>query len=180
ILFIPKYMAEILQFDTNFQTYLQMGGIFFISLGCIISGILADKIGIFKSSIIFSLFFGLACAFYFHFLYNTNADITLVSIFYLLACLFGGVMNFCPLIMNEAFEAKIKFSGLSFSYNIAYAIAGGITPQLTLLLHKFAFANLDNAWRFSLGYYMFLIVLLALLSAFIFRYLNNTQRTYSQ
>ncbi|EGA3414805.1 MFS transporter, partial [Campylobacter coli] len=30
------------------------------------------------------------------------------------------------------------------------------------------------------GYYMFLIVLLALLSAFIFRYLNNTQRTYSQ
>ncbi|WP_426722160.1 MFS transporter [Campylobacter coli] len=180
ILFIPKYMAEILQFDTNFQTYLQMGGIFFIFLGCIISGILADKIGIFKSSIIFSLFFGLACAFYFHFLYNTNADITLVSIFYLLACLFGGVMNFCPLIMNEAFEAKIKFSGLSFSYNIAYAIAGGITPQLTLLLHKFAFANLDNAWRFSLGYYMFLIVLLALLSAFIFRYLNNTQRTYSQ
>ncbi|ENM7431962.1 MFS transporter [Campylobacter coli] len=180
ILLMPSYMAKILQINTSIQTYLQIGGILLICLGCIISGILADKIGIFKSSIIFSLFFGLACAFYFHFLYNTNADITLVSIFYLLACLFGGVMNFCPLIMNEAFEAKIKFSGLSFSYNIAYAIAGGITPQLTLLLHKFAFANLDNAWRFSLGYYMFLIVLLALLSAFIFRYLNNTQRTYSQ
>lgn len=64
-------------------------------------------------------------------------------------------MNFCPLIMNEVFEARIKFSGLSFSYNIAYAIAGGITPQLAFLLHKFSFTNLDNAWHFSLGYYMF-------------------------
>lgn len=57
ILFIPKYIAKILQFDTNFQTYLQMGGIFFISLGCIISRILADKIGIFNLVLFFHYFF---------------------------------------------------------------------------------------------------------------------------
>lgn len=180
ILFIPKYMAEILKIDTALQTYLQMGGIFLISLGCVISGILADKIGIFKSCIIFSLLFGLSCVFYFHFLYNVNTDIILAGIFYLLACLFGGVMNFCPLIMSEVFESKTKFSGLSFSYNIAYAIAGGLTPQLILLLHTFALGNLNNFWRFSLGFYMILIALIALYSAFIFKHLSNTQRTYSQ
>ncbi|WP_257929047.1 hypothetical protein [Campylobacter lari] len=46
-------------------------------------------------------------------------------------------MNFCPLKMSEVFDAKIKFSGLSFSYNIAYALAGGFTPQLVLFYTPF-------------------------------------------
>lgn len=39
-------------------------------------------------------------------------------------------MNFCPLMMSEVFDAKIKFSGLSFSYNIAYALAGVLPHNL--------------------------------------------------
>ncbi|EAJ4715608.1 MHS family MFS transporter [Campylobacter jejuni] len=180
ILLMPSYMAKILQINTSIQTYLQIGGILLICLGCIISGILADKIGIIKSCVFFSVFFGIVSLLYFNTLYRQNADFNLVACLYLLVCFFSGVMNFCPLIMSEVFDAKIKFSGLSFSYNIAYAIAGGLTPQLAFFLHSFALNNLSNFWRFSLGLYVFFLAIIALLCAFIFSYLNNTQRTYSQ
>ncbi|EPW4212421.1 MFS transporter, partial [Campylobacter jejuni] len=139
-----------------------------------------DKIGVIKSCVFFSVFFGIASLLYFNTLYRQNADFNLVACLYLLVCFFSGVMNFCPLIMSEVFDAKIKFSGLSFSYNIAYAIAGGLTPQLAFFLHSFALNNLSNFWRFSLGLYVFFLAIIALLCAFIFSYLNNTQRTYSQ
>jgi hypothetical protein len=40
-----------------------------------------------------------------------------------------------PSIAVAAFPAPVRFSGLSFSYNVAYAICGGATPvAITLLL----------------------------------------------
>lgn len=75
---------------------------------------------------------------------------------------------------------KLNFQDFPFHNNIAYAIAGGLTPQLAFFLHSFALNNLSNFWRFSLGVYVFFLAIIALLCAFIFSYLNNTQRTYSQ
>ena len=108
----------------------------------------------------------------------TSNDILVVAC-YLLTCCFGGLTNFCPIMMNEVFDAKIKFSGLSFSYNIAYAISGGITPQLALALHTLALQNLDNFWRFSLGIYIIFLAFLTLFCAFLFKKINNTPHTYS-
>ena len=33
-----------------------------------------------------------------------------------------------PLIMVRAFPSPVRFSGVSFSYNISYAVFGGLTP----------------------------------------------------
>lgn len=33
-----------------------------------------------------------------------------------------------------AFPAEVRFSGISFSYNLAYAIFGGLTPIVVTLL----------------------------------------------
>jgi len=38
--------------------------------------------------------------------------------------------------MVVAFPPAVRFSGLSFSYNIAYALFGGLTPPLIGLLLK--------------------------------------------
>jgi len=35
--------------------------------------------------------------------------------------------------MVNAFPATVRFSGLSFSYNLAYAIFGGLTPMCVTL-----------------------------------------------
>ena len=38
--------------------------------------------------------------------------------------------------MVRAFPAEVRFSGISFSYNVAYAIFGGLTPIFVTLIMK--------------------------------------------
>src|SRR5271168_2681508 len=48
----------------------------------------------------------------------------------------GGVV-LTPILMIRAFPASIRFSGVSFSYNLAYALFGGLTPLLVSWLVHF-------------------------------------------
>lgn len=41
-----------------------------------------------------------------------------------------GVTGAIPVLLIKAFPAPVRYSGVSFSYNIAYAISGGLTPIL--------------------------------------------------
>jgi MFS family permease len=53
---------------------------------------------------------------------------------YLLAGLGAGVVGVVPSVMVRAFPAPVRFSGLSFSYNMAYALFGGVTPLVVTLM----------------------------------------------
>jgi hypothetical protein len=55
---------------------------------------------------------------------------------YALAGFAVGVVGVVPTVMVNAFPPAVRFSGLSFSYNVAYAIFGGITPPLIGALVK--------------------------------------------
>ncbi|MCX7078697.1 MAG: MFS transporter, partial [Pseudomonas sp.] len=55
---------------------------------------------------------------------------------YALTGLFVGTIGAVPFVMVNAFPAVVRFSGLSFSYNLAYAIFGGLTPMVVTLLLK--------------------------------------------
>jgi MFS family permease len=58
---------------------------------------------------------------------------------YALAGFAAGGCVLTPLMMVRAFPAPIRFSGVSFSYNVAYALFGGLTPLLVSWL-----AHLDR------------------------------------
>ncbi|MEO9079783.1 MAG: MFS transporter, partial [Rhodanobacter sp.] len=59
-------------------------------------------------------------------------------VLYALAGFSTGVSGVVPSLMVVAFPAAIRFSGLSFSYNVAYALFGGLTPPLIgLLVRRF-------------------------------------------
>jgi len=47
---------------------------------------------------------------------------------------FVGVIGIVPSMAVKAFPAAVRFSGLSFSYNVAYAVFGGLTPVMVSLL----------------------------------------------
>jgi uncharacterized membrane protein len=53
---------------------------------------------------------------------------------YALCGFFVGVIGVVPGAAVRAFPAAVRFSGLSFSYNVAYALFGGLTPVLVSLL----------------------------------------------
>lgn len=52
---------------------------------------------------------------------------------YALAGFAVGVVGVVPVLMVRLFPPAIRFSGISFAYNIAYAISGGLTPLLVTL-----------------------------------------------
>ncbi len=63
--------------------------------------------------------------------------------------------------MTALFPNKIRFSGISFSYNIAYAIAGGFTPPFAVaMVHRFN--------PMYLGYYMVILGVVSVLCALWF------------
>ena len=49
-----------------------------------------------------------------------------------------GMIGAVPYVLVKAFPAAVRFSGLSFSYNLAYAIFGGLTPIMVTSLMKFS------------------------------------------
>jgi MFS family permease len=53
---------------------------------------------------------------------------------YILAGIGAGGVVLTPMLMVRAFPPQVRFSGVSFSYNVVYAIFGGITPPLVLWL----------------------------------------------
>jgi hypothetical protein len=56
---------------------------------------------------------------------------------YALAGVGAGGSVLTPVMMIRAFPASIRFSGVSFSYNLAYALFGGLTPLLVSWLVHF-------------------------------------------
>ena len=171
ILLMPNFSVAITKYDVITNTYIQMAGIVFMCIGCVCAGCLSDHFGISNVCAFFSIGFAVVASFYFYNVYHLH-NFYLLPAVYVLCCFFAGVMNFTPLIMTEIFPAKIRFSGLSFSYNISYAASGFVTPIIITALHKVSFeaqAGADLALKLTNAYYFITIPVLGLLCAFLVR-----------
>ena len=47
-----------------------------------------------------------------------------------------GIVGAVPYVLVRAFPAEVRFTGISFSYNVAYAIFGGLTPIFVTLIMR--------------------------------------------
>ena len=106
-----------------------------LSLGCIGAGSLADRFGAGRVFIAGSLAL-LASSWAFYHSLPTRPD--LLFPLYALTGLCVGIVGAVPYVMVKAFPPVVRFSGLSFSYNLAYAIFGGLTPMVVTALLKFS------------------------------------------
>lgn len=98
---------------------------FSLVIGCLVYGIIADKFGYAKSLLTGSIILIITS----YSLYiNLNSGGAYFIPLYALAGLTVGVVGIVPSVMIAAFPPVIRFSGLSFSYNMSYAIFGAITP----------------------------------------------------
>ncbi|EAK9869077.1 MFS transporter [Campylobacter lari] len=166
ILLMPNFIPEILVLNKIDAILIQMIAIVILSCGTLLAGIWVDKFGFLTTSLIFTIGFSLSCFFYFYFFY---AQILHLSIyFYFIACFFGGINALAPILMCKIFKPSIRFSGISFSYNIAYAIAGGFTPQLVFALHSLAIRP-ENPFIYGIFIYILFLSSTTLLAT-VFTY----------
>ncbi|MEP7186009.1 MAG: MFS transporter [Rhodanobacter sp.] len=104
---------------------------FALAIGCLFYGWLADRITS-ANSLLFGAVGLLVCSYALYFDLQAGADHFVML--YTLAGFSVGVVGVVPSIMVAAFPPAVRFSGLSFSYNIAYALFGGLTPPLIGIL----------------------------------------------
>jgi len=102
-----------------------------LCIGCLLAGLAADRFGASRTFIVGSIL--LACTSgLFYYLAGTHPEH--LSLLYGLAGLGVGVVGAVPYVMVRAFPAEVRFTGISFSYNVSYAIFGGLTPIAVTLL----------------------------------------------
>ena len=100
-------------------------------VGCICAGFAADRFGASKTFIVGSLLLAV-CSWIFY--RTVGAHPELLFPCYALVGLSVGVVGAVPYVMVRAFPAEVRFTGIAFSYNVAYAIFGGLTPIFVTLI----------------------------------------------
>ncbi|MEO6800562.1 MAG: MFS transporter [Rhodanobacter sp.] len=104
---------------------------FALAVGCLFYGWLADQLGYAQTLLVGAI--GLLLASYALYI-DLQAGGSHFIVLYAVAGFSTGVTGVVPALMVAAFPPAVRFSGLSFSYNVAYALFGGLTPPLIGLL----------------------------------------------
>jgi MFS family permease len=105
--------------------------ILFLSLGCIVFGALSDRFGAGRVLAAGCAMLGFTAMLFYR---QMAVSPQYINELYALCGFFVGVVGVIPGSAVRAFPPAVRFSGLSFSYNVAYAIFGGLTPVLVSLL----------------------------------------------
>lgn len=133
ILMTPTYLQKVYGITPAEALTANSLAIVALTLGCIAYGRLIDSLG---SGLTFMLGSLLLAGSTYAFYHGLVAGMTQLVPLYMLAGFAVGIVGAVPYVMVNAFPAVVRFSGLSFSYNVAYAIFGGLTPMLVTLWMK--------------------------------------------
>lgn len=103
----------------------------FLSVGCVVFGALADRYGAGRVLAVGCVLLGATSALFYRQMAISPQHI---NGWYALCGFCVGVIGVVPSTAVRAFPPVVRFSGLSFSYNVAYAVFGGLTPVLVSML----------------------------------------------
>jgi MFS family permease len=106
-------------------------GIVFLNIGCVLAGLLVDRLGAWRALMIYSLLLPLGIGALYASLVGQWGMTWLA---YALAGLACGVVGVVPSVMVGLFPAEIRVSGISFTYNVAYALWASTTPLALIAL----------------------------------------------
>ncbi|OEZ56472.1 MFS transporter [Duganella sp. HH105] len=133
ILMTPTLLQKIYGFDPHTSLVANTVATLCLSIGCLVAGVLADRIGA-RTTLFGGALLLAVCTYVFYTTIKVRPDLLLPL--YALVGFSVGVVGAVPCVLVKAFPAQVRFSGLSFSYNLSYAIFGGLTPVVVALMLK--------------------------------------------
>ncbi|MBZ7954464.1 MFS transporter [Campylobacter sp. W0018] len=151
LMILPKYFSSIFNFTSSQSLWMQNFGILAVIFGTIVQGFLASKWGSYKICSFFSIIlmiFGIFFSFY-------NQQFLW---YFLIVCFSQGIITFAPVFMTQIFKNEIRLSGLSFSYNISYALLAFFTPFV-----------IDSLYEKYLGFYFIFVGMCSLFCVFLLK-----------
>jgi MFS family permease len=127
ILMTPTLLQHMFQLTPGAVQLGSLAGTAALCLSTLATGAATDRFGIRRVAIpILTL---LVLATYGLYIGATRLPSAIAPL-YVLAGIGAGGAVLAPLVMVRAFPAAVRFTGVSFSYNLSYAVFGGVTPLL--------------------------------------------------
>jgi MFS family permease len=158
VVITPTVMQHRFGMSASHTFALSAIGIVFLNIGCILAGLLADRLGAWRAMALYSVMLPLGISALYA---NLIAGWGWPGLAYALAGLGCGVVGVVPSVMVGLFPARIRVSGISFTYNLAYALWASTTPLLLIGLMPWSpwvcvgfcvlmgSVGLATAWRFG-------------------------------
>ncbi|MBV6823835.1 MFS transporter [Pseudomonas sp. PD9R] len=129
VVITPTMMQKTFGMTASHTFALSALGIVFLNIGCVLAGLLVDRIGAWRTVMVYSLLLPVGIGVLYACLISGGNWLGLA---YAVAGLSCGVVGAVPSVMVSLFPARIRVSGISFTYNIAYAAWASITPLLLI------------------------------------------------
>jgi MFS family permease len=130
ILFTPAYLQQVFHVPAVYALRSNTFATIAFIVGCLVFGWASDRFGTRATMIVG--FAGLLGSSYLFYARLPDAPVVL-NLTYGLTGFFVGSATTVPIVAVRLFPAPVRFSGLSFSYNVSYAIFGGLTPVVLTL-----------------------------------------------
>ncbi|NQD78170.1 MFS transporter [Pseudomonas sp. CM27] len=131
VVITPTVMQQRFGMSAGHTFALSSVGIVFLNIGCVLAGLLVDRVGAWRALMLYSLLLPLGIGALYASLVGQWGMTWLA---YALAGLSCGVVGVVPSIMVGLFPAEIRVSGISFTYNVAYALWASTTPLALIAL----------------------------------------------
>lgn len=131
ILMTPALLQKLFNIPAATTLLANSLAILALSVGCMVFGALADRYGAGRVLVAGCMMLGISSVVLYQ---QMSISAQYINALYAWCGFFVGVIGVVPSIAVKAFPAAVRFSGLSFSYNVAYAVFGGLTPILVTLL----------------------------------------------
>lgn len=129
VVITPTMMQKTFGMSASHTFALSSLGIVFLNIGCVLAGLIVDRLGAWRTVMLYSLLLPLGIGLLYACLIGGGEWVGLA---YAIAGLCCGVVGAVPSVMVGLFPARIRVSGISFTYNIAYALWASITPLLLI------------------------------------------------
>jgi MFS family permease len=131
-LFIPAYFSKVLNLPTTAYIWQRTAAIALGSTLCIGFGYLTDKLDLKKMLLTLNISTCLlAYPIYIIYAYYPT---WYPAAFIASAVLTGFSAGIIPVVISELFPVRIRYSGIAMSYNLGFAVFGGLTPFISLSL----------------------------------------------
>ena len=156
VLMTPSLLQKLFAVPAREASLANLAGTAALCLSTVAVGAAADRFGLRRTAPpVLLLLVGGTYALYLGAAHHAPALLPL----YALAGAGAGAATLTPVLMIRAFPPAVRFSGLSVSYNLAYAVFGGTTPLLIAWL-----AGLD---RLAPAHYVAAVAVVGLLAALL-------------
>ena len=127
ILFTPSYLQKVFHIDATSAMKANAIATVTLTAGCVFWGWFSDKFGT-RAAMVLG-WGGMTVTTYIFYLGLPGTQASLIWS-YALVGFFVGSISLLPVVGVRAFPPAVRFTGLSFAYNMAYAVFGGLTPML--------------------------------------------------